>query len=182
MTRMPTFVLQSVIPLMFLLAIPGLDRRKILLAWPLTHAPDIDYVWGHHRATLHNVWVVLPFVALLLWGTLRAPRNAPLAQWGAIGGVYVGSHVLMDVWAGGSTLFYPLSLHTYCYYGYVDVKTATNTPIIDFGECSFEGVPTVAETYPWLWGIETAFLAFLIPATLAALAWRWWTRRRAPSE
>lgn len=176
---MPTFVLQSVIPLMFLLALPGLDRRKILLLWPLTHAPDLDYVIGYHRATLHNVWVVLPFVAAFVWAAAFAsPRRPALAQWMGIAGVYVGSHVLMDVWAGGSTLFYPLSLRTYCYYGYVDVKTATNTPIVDFGACSFTGIPVVSETYPWLWGIETSFLAFLVPATLAVLGWRWWAGRR----
>ena len=179
---MPTFVIQSVIPLMFLLSLRRLDWRKIVLLWPLTHAPDLDYVIGYHRATLHNVWIILPFIAAFVWASAFAnPRRPALAEWMLIGGVYVGSHVLMDIWAGGSTIFYPFSLWTPCYYGDIDILTATNTPEVYFTKCTYDGIPVVAERYPWLWGIETAFLAFLLPATVAALAWRWWAARRAPS-
>lgn len=182
---MPTFVLQSVIPLLFLLAIPRIDRRKVLLAWPLTHAPDLDYLnaLGPHRASGHNVFILLPFLAVLVWSLWGAsPRRPALAQWMGIALVYLTSHIVMDVFAGGVTLFYPVSTFTACYYGYVDVQTATDTPLIDFGQCSFDGIPTVAETYPWLWTIETAFLAFLIPAALAVVAYRVWRARRAPAE
>jgi hypothetical protein len=176
---MPTFVLQSVVPLLFLLALPWLDRRKIWLAWPLTHLPDLDYLVGYHRATGHNLWVVLPFVALAAWGWRKA--RPELVQWGAIGAVYVGSHLLMDVFAGGVTLLYPLSLHTTCYYAEIQVVTATNTPFLDAGRCSFEGVPTVATVYTWLPYTEAALLAFLVPAAFGALGWRLWRRRRTRS-
>jgi len=173
----PTFVLQSVIPLLFMLALPWLDRRKVFLAWPLTHLPDLDYVIGHHRATGHNLWVLLPFVALAVWGWRKARPD--LLQWGVIASVYVGSHLLMDAFAGGVTLLYPLSLHTTCYYAQIDVVTATNTPLVDAGRCSFEGIPTVSEVYNWLPWNESAMLAFLVPATLGALGWRAWMRRKA---
>lgn len=176
---MPTFVLQSVIPLLFLLALPGLDRRKVLLAWPLTHAPDIDYLLVPHRAVAHNVFILLPFLAVLAWSLRPETRSPARVEWMVVCLTYLASHIVMDVFAGGVTLLYPLSVHTTCYYGYVDVLTATNTPIIDFGRCSFEGVPTVATTYPWLWGIETAFLAFLVPAALLAWGVAWWRARRA---
>ena len=173
---MPTFVLQSVIPLLFMLAMPWLDRRRVLLAWPITHLPDIDYLLPPHRALAHNLFIVLPFVAVGLW----AWRNArpTLAQWMLIASVYLLSHIVMDVFAGGVTLLYPLSVHTTCYYAEIKVVTATNTPYLDAGRCSFTGVPTVAEVYTWLPYTESALLAFLVPAALAVLAWRLWKRRR----
>lgn len=176
---MPTFVLQSVVPLMFMLSMPWLDRRKVLLAWPLTHLPDLDYVIGFHRATGHNLFVLLPFVAVGAW----AWRNgrAPLTEWMIIATVYVGSHLLMDVFAGGVTLLYPLSVHTTCYYAEIQVVTATNTPFLDAGRCSFEGVPTVSPLYTWLPYTEAALLAFLVPGTLAVLGWRAWRRGRRVS-
>lgn len=166
------------IPLLFLLSLPWLDRRKVLLAWPLTHLPDFDYWLPPHRALGHNLWILLPFLALWTWSTRKGRPD--LAQWGMIASVYVGSHLLMDVFAGGVTLLYPLSLHTTCYYAQIRVVTATDTPFIDAGRCSFEGVPTVAEVYTWLPSSEAALLAFLVPATLAVLAARLIARRRDP--
>lgn len=135
---------------------------------------------GYHRATLHNVWVLVPFAAVLLWSLRKETRDPGLAEWMAIALTYVGSHLLMDVFAGGVTLLYPLSLYTLCWTWTIDVVTATNTPVVTFGPCSFEGIPTVAEIYPWLPWNEAAFLAFLIPATLVVVAWRLWRRWRRP--
>lgn len=172
--RLPTFVLQSIIPLMFLLSIPRLDRRLVLILWPLTHFPDVDYVMGHHRATAHNLWILLPFLGVGLWAWRRA--RPELAQAMLIGGTYVASHLVMDALAGGVTLLYPFSLHTTCYYAQIRVLTATNTPYVDAGRCSYEGVPVVSEVYTWMPANEAALLAFLAPATLAILLARAWRR------
>lgn len=179
MPDLPTFVLQSVIPLMFLLAIPGLDRRKVLLLWPLTHVADLDYVIGHHRATGHNVWLLVPLVAILVWSLLPQHRHPARAQTMLIALAYMGSHIVMDVFAGGVTLFYPFSTYTACFYGEVNVYTATNTPEVILEQCSFDGIPVVATKYAWLWGIEAAFLAFLVPATLGVLGWKLVRRYRS---
>lgn len=175
---MVSFVIQSVIPLLFLLSLPWLDRRKVLLAWPLTHVMDLDYVVGHHRATLHNVWVLLPFLAVLLWSLRPATRDPGRAQWMTICLVYLASHLTMDVFAGGITLFYPLSEFTLCWFAAIDVVTATNTPIVYFEPCSFTGIPVVSEVYAWLSWNEAAFLAFLLPAWAGALVYHLATRRK----
>jgi hypothetical protein len=172
----PTFVLQSVVPLLFMLSLPWLDRRKVLLAWPLTHLADLDYAFGFHRATTHNLFVVLPFVLVGLWAWREG--RAGLAQWMLVASIYTGSHIAMDIFAGGVTLLYPFSVHTTCYYAEIKVVTATNTPFLDAGRCSFSGVPTVATVYTWLPYTEAALLVFLVPATLAVLGWRAWKRRR----
>lgn len=164
---------------MFLLSIPWLDRRKVLLLWPLTHLPDFDYVVGHHRATGHNLFLLLPFLILLLVSLRPATRNRNHTQWSLIALTYLGSHILMDIFAGGVTLLYPLSTYTVCYYAAIDVITATNTPLYYFEPCSREGIPTVATLYEWLPANEGALLAFLIPATLLILALERYRRRRA---
>jgi len=173
----PTFVLQSVIPLMFMLSMPWLDRRKVLLLWPLTHLPDIDYVLGPHRAVAHNLFILVPFIAVGLYAWRHGRR--PLAEAMLIANVYLASHIVMDIFAGGVTLLYPLSVHTTCYYATIRVVTATNTPFLDAGRCSYDGIPVVAEIYTWLPGTEAALLVFLVPATLAALAWRALRRKQA---
>lgn len=173
---MPTFVLQSVVPLLFMLSLPFVDRRKVVLAWPLTHLPDLDYVIGHHRATGHNLFLLLPFLLVGAWAWRKGRED--LVMWMGIASVYIGSHLLMDVFAGGVTLLYPLSLHTTCYYAEIQVVTATNTPYLDAGRCSFEGIPTVSAVYTWLPATESALLAFLLPSAAAVLLWRAWRRRQ----
>jgi membrane-bound metal-dependent hydrolase YbcI (DUF457 family) len=155
------------------------DRRKVLLAWPLTHLADLDYVVGYHRATMHNVWVLLPFAVALAWSLRPSTPNRELAEWMAVCLTYLGSHLLMDVFAGGITLLYPFSRFTLCWDWSIDVVTATNDLRVNWGPCSFTGIPVVAEVYPWLPWNEAAFLAFLVPATLVALAWRLTVRLRA---
>ena len=172
---MPTFVLQSVIPLMFMLSMPWLDRRKVLLAWPFTHLPDIDYVIGYHRATAHNLFILLPFIGVGLFAWRTGRRE--LSEFMLIAFIYVASHITMDAWAGGVTLLHPFSDHTTCYYAEINVVTATNTPIVDAGRCSFEGIPVVSTIYNWLPSTEAAMLVFLVPATLAVLAWQLWRRK-----
>lgn len=173
-------MLQSIIPLMFLLAIPGIDRRKVILLWPLTHLPDLDYVVGHHRATGHTALILLPILAVMLYHLRPATRDRNRAEWMAIALTYLGSHILMDIFAGGVTLLYPFSTYTVCYYAAIDVVTATNTPVYYLEACSREGIPTVAKIYEWLPANEGALLAFLVPATLLLLAWRRFRRTRRP--
>lgn len=170
-------MLQSVIPLLFLLSLPWLDRRKVLLAWPFTHLPDVDYLFEPHRAVAHNLFILLPFVAVGIYALRTARRE--LAEYMLVAGIYVASHLVMDIFAGGVTLLYPLSLHTTCYYAEIRVVTATNEPFLDAGRCSFEGVPTVSAVYTWLPSTEAALLVFLVPATAAAIAWGF---RRQRSE
>lgn len=172
-------MLQSVVPLLFLLSMPWLDRRLVLILWPLTHLPDIDYLLIPHRALAHNVWILLPFLGVGIWAWRKG--RVELTQAMIIGSIYVASHIVMDIFAGGVTLLYPLSNYTTCYYAEIKVVTATNTPFLDAGRCSFDGIPTVATIYTWLPSTEAALLAFLIPATLAVLAWRAWWRRRHPA-
>ncbi len=153
---------------MLLLANRRLDHRKVWLLWPLTYLPDIDYFFGFHRATLSNIFVLLPFIAALAWYWLPKHRDMVKVEWLGIALIYLTSHMVMDAFSGGTVFFYPLSDYTYCYVAAIDVITATNTPVYYFEACSRSGIPTVSTVYPWLDVEDGAILAFLIPSALVA--------------
>lgn len=165
---MPSFVVHGVVPLLFLLALRRLDAKKIWILWPLTFLPDADYFFGFHRATTGNVFVLLPFLAALVYALWPPRRDWALAEWMGIALVYLGSHLLMDVFTGGTVLLYPFSTYNYCFNLSIWVYTATNTLEPNIGFCSAPGIPTVSPIYPWLSYSEGAILAFLVPAGLAA--------------
>ena len=177
---MPSFVVHGVIPLLFLLAIRPLSARRVWMLWPLTFLPDLDYFFGFHRATFTNLFVLLPIVAFGAYAWRR--KRVDWMQFALIAFVYLGSHLVMDALTGGIVPFYPFSTQTFCYYGEIDVVTATNTMRPDFEACSHAGVPQVAELYPWLGQVDTAVLAFLVPASLAVAGWQWWRGRTAASD
>lgn len=178
---MPSFVIHAMLPLLFLLALPGLDRRKVWWLWPLTFLPDLDYFvpGAFHRATLGNVFILLPFALVLAWHLRPQTRNWARVEWMGLAIVYLGTHLLMDVFAGGSVLLYPFTDRTICYVAAIDVVTATNTPIFWLEACSYDGIPVVSEVYPWLSVTEGAMLAFLLPAWLATAGWTLARRRAA---
>lgn len=157
------------------------------ILWPLTFLPDADYlIVGLHRAVTGNVFITLPFFAVL--GYAAYTRRRELAEWMGIALVYLTSHLVMDVFTGGSVLLWPFTDYNFCYYAGINVVTATNTLQPFFEVCSAPGVPTVSPVYPWLSVTEAAMLAFVLPAGLAiaAVNLRSYLRERraprAPSE
>jgi hypothetical protein len=183
---MPSITIHLLVPLLVLLATRRFDPRKVWILLPLTLLPDADYFLpGLHRAALTNLWVLAIPLALYVIATTR-PHLRPVDDLPAIGGarewalialVYLGSHLVMDMFTGGIVPLYPLSDWTACFYGYIEVETATNTPHFYFGQCSHDGIPQVIDVYTYLDLDETAMWAFVLP-TLAALAMTTFIRRR----
>lgn len=168
---MSSLAIHSVVPLLFLLALRPLDARKVWILWPLTILYDLDYFLGIHR-TATNVWTLLPFVAVLAWAWRKGRWS--LMQWMIVALVYLASHLVMDTFTGGTVLLYPLSDRTFCYYAEILVRTSDNTMYPSIEDCSHPGVPTVAPVYPWLSGLDTAMLMFVLPAGLAVAAIHLW--------
>jgi hypothetical protein len=168
---MPSFTVHLAVPLLFLLALRRFDARKVWILWPLTLASDLDYfIPGFHRAATTNLFVLMPFLVGLVVAARSRPFDRGLAEWMVIALVYLLSHFVMDTFQGGIVPLYPLSDYTVCYYGGVDVITATNTLQPYFEACSHEGIPTVVERYPWVSSVDMAMLAFLVPSALVASA------------
>lgn len=154
-----------------LLSIRRLDARKVWALWPLTFLPDIDYfVSDIHRALTGNVFIMLPFLGVLLWAAWGPKRRPQLVEWMVISIIYLGSHLIMDVFTGGSVLLWPITDYNFCFLAYILVRTATNTMEPHFESCSAPGVPVVSEVYPWLSVTEGAILAFVLPIGLAMAA------------
>jgi hypothetical protein len=172
-----SFTILVLLPLLTFLAIPYLDRGKVWACLPLTFLPDLDYFVGIHREWLHNVFVLVPFLALFAAGLVR--NNREWTQWGLIATGYVGSHLIMDIFVGGETILWPLTNYNLCYYATIDVNTSTNTPIYAHGWCSQYGAPTVSAIYPFLEAPETAEWAFVLATLLALGIWEIGGPRRA---
>ncbi len=162
------------IPLLVLLALRMAPARVALLMLPFTLIHDIDYWIGTHRATLHNIFVVLP--ALFLWYKWRnePPQRATYA---GVSAYYLASHVFLDLFAGGVVLLYPLwnmNIYLNCR---VLVETATDTII---PTCTTElgrGAPTVVDVYTWISPFEISIVVWSLGMLGGLYALRWYRER-----
>jgi len=91
------------LPLLFLLAIK-VDARKALLLAPLAVLPDLDALFGLHRALGHSfVPILVVPMALLAYSHLRRPG---WVQAVVIVQFYLASHVVLDL--GGVAFLWPV--------------------------------------------------------------------------
>ena len=180
---MPSFIPHLVAPVLVALAFFPMRRRQILLWAPMVWVPDLDYFFAvaYHRALLSNIWLPLLMAGGLAW--MWRKRDPAAAFWeyatrpGAPGGLlltcyYFLSHILMDIFAGGVVVLWPLSLANVFLFFQIRVDTATNTPVTDAAGGLEQGVPEIAADYTWLSAIDVAVSAFLITCILAWLGWK----------
>ena len=98
---MPDWPIHLIVPLLALLIVSKKeDHKYILLLLPLAVVPDFDTFLTQHRALLHNIFIPSFF---LLFGLLLKEKRSIFI----IASVYLASHVFMDIFDGGTVLFYP---------------------------------------------------------------------------
>ncbi len=174
---MPSFIVHGLIPLLLLLALRLTSVRVALLMLPFTWLADLDYWFGFHRATTSNIFWLLPFLlAWYLWREHR-PTWAPYA---AVASYYLASHMILDIFAGGVVLFWPLWDQTFFWQILVLVNTQTGETDVVNDPGSFEGVPEVAEVFAWISPFEAAMLALTVIVVGATLLYRHWPTRTVP--
>lgn len=178
-------------PLLFALAFLPATRKRILLWSPIVWAPDLDYFFAreYHRAALSNIWLPLILIGVLVFLWRRRDPDARFLEWmwrpGAPANLslvtyYLLSHTLMDIFAGGVVLLWPLSLTNFYLFFQIVVDTATNEPVAR-GEGGTEpGIPEVAPSFEWWSTIDTAILVFVVVATGLWLLYRAWHQRAYP--
>lgn len=167
---MPSFVVHGLIPLLLLLALRLAEPKQALAALPFTWLPDLDFWLGVHRATTSNVFILLP--TLYLWWRWREDKPA----WSTYAGLatfYLGSHLIMDLFAGGIVPLWPLLDTTVFWHFLIQVNTETGQPDVTSNPGTHEGAPQVVEVFTWLSPIEAAMLALTVVATAGVLAWRY---------
>lgn len=171
---MPSFVIQATIPLLVMLAIRQLAWRRVVALVPLAFLPDLDYFVGVHRASLHNVFILVP-VAAWFWWEMRRGAGWARAEYAAIAGGYLGSHLIMDAFVGGISPLWPLDASAVFLWVAIEVNTRTNDLDLIFDPGTLPGAPTTSETFLWLSPTDVAILVVLAVAT--GLTWvRWRTR------
>ena len=96
-------LMHLVLPLLFLLALRVDTRRAVLLA-PLAVLPDLDALFGLHRALGHSfIPIVLVPMAVLIYSRLKRPYWVPVVL---IAQFYLASHVILDM--GGVAFLWPI--------------------------------------------------------------------------
>lgn len=185
---MPSFVPHFVAPVLLALAFFPATRRRILAWSPFVWVADLDFlVQSVHRAATHTLLIPMALFAavLALWRRRDpearfwefawrpgAPANLVLATY------YYTSQILMDVFAGGVVLFWPLWNVNFSLSFVLLLNTRTNTfqPHGDAG--ATPGPPEVNPLFPWISSVDTAMLAFLAAVLLTWLAVKGWQRWR----
>lgn len=180
----PHIVLPALVALAFFRSLP---RVWVMAMAPIVWLQDLDYLSpGEHRVYSHNIFVpLIPLVILFLLHR-RNPLGLTLRNFATRPGLpvalllasyYLASHVLLDIFAGGVVLFWPL-LNTNIFIDFeIWLNTKTNT-FLPQGEAGTSiGAPDVAPMYPWLSYVDTATLALLAGVALLLLFLRW---RRKP--
>ncbi len=187
---MPSFLPHLVVPGLVALAFLPIPRKRILALSPLVFLPDLDYVIpSEHRAVTHSALIPFSIAAALvvLW-RLKDPatRFAEFATRPghpanlALAAFYIGSHLLMDVFAGGVVLFWPfVDVNFYSAFE-IRLNTATNefTPAAEAGTSA--GAPELSPEYLWFSTEHTAIAVFLLACLAAGLVFAWRRRRTGP--
>lgn len=167
---MPTAILHLLIPPLLLVATRRFPLRLVLALLPLSLLPDVDFFIPPHRALFHSAFLVAAL--LLLWNHWRPALPARAAAC-LVGAFYLGSHSLMDLFAGGVVPFWPLSDTTFYFDAYVliDTRTLEFFPTLQPG--TEAGVPEVSPLYEAFNGDHAAIVALTL-VTFGA-----WVVRRA---
>ncbi|MFP3909420.1 MAG: hypothetical protein ACOC5L_04700 [Halobacteriota archaeon] len=106
---MPTFAFHLAITLIFLTIFLRKDESKYaLLLLPFGVVSDLDCFFGVHRATLHNLAIiVIPLILYIPWRNREESKYLPVAS------ALIALHVISDGFATGVFLLYPLSSVSY---------------------------------------------------------------------
>ncbi len=178
---MPSFIVHLLVPILLLLALRLAPPKAALLMLPFTFFPDLDFWVGVHRATTSNIFILLP--GLLLWYWWRQ-QGDDRAIYPAVATFYLASHLLMDIFAGGVVLFWPVWDRNFFWLIQIVVNTQTGEPDIRSDPGTSQGAPQVAEFFQWVSPFEAAMLALTVVAVAGTLAYRWWQQRppKGPAE
>lgn len=106
---MPTFAFHLAITLIFVtILLKKEEATYALLLLPFGLISDLDCFFGVHRATLHNlVVIVIPLIFYILFKNREKSKYLPMAS------ALIGLHIISDGFTTGVFLLYPFSHMSY---------------------------------------------------------------------
>ena len=97
-------VYHAIVPMLAAL-LAGVERRRALLAAPLSVVPDLDILLAGHRVYFHNIAFIAAVLALVYAAMGR--------RWLGVAALYTASHIVLDAFTGGVAALWPLSSRVY---------------------------------------------------------------------
>ncbi len=198
---MSNVTIHLVIPVLVLIATRLFPTKQVIMWAPFALVPDLDtalnlisfYAMGDpilaHRSFLHNIFVFMPtlILALVLWYRMLGDQSGLAGasweeKWRAFSSVRWGyasvlvtfflfSHVFLDMFQGGVTLFWPF-VNTYVYPQiFIWVDMTTGMPSGEANVVTGPGAPTLSRRFPWLTP-EQIGIWILVLMGAAASIWR----------
>jgi len=198
--RVSSFLIHLLIPVLIVLSV-GVFRIRDAWVWSWgAWLNDVDYLgwslhkafgWPNlHRALFHNVFL-LALALGLSWRAWRRWRPAVGERtltgfagakpgWLLVPFFYT-THLVLDLFAGGLSLFWPITTRTFYWDFEIDVDTthAIPKPIIDSQTGTAPGVVNVSEIYQWMNPEQFAFFLLYVVALVLTIVYERVQGRRA---
>lgn len=96
---MPSPIIHIIVPLAILLVLLKDDKYIKYSVFALF--PDLDNFSGMHRALFHNIFIVIA-ISLLIYFIIKDEKVT------AVIFIFMFSHIILDLFNGGASLFFPI--------------------------------------------------------------------------
>lgn len=187
-----SFLTHLLIPVLVLAATGAFRLRDVWVwSWP-AWINDVDYLgwvfhvkWGWpnvHRALFHNAWLLVAMLLLgwTAWERWHARTRAPWRAFARARPAWIlvpffyASHLVLDLFAGGLTIFWPLSDRSVFWDFTIDFDTSKPIPqpqvVSEPG--TYVGVPDVSQIYTWMNAEQFAILVLYLLSLVVMLTRR----------
>ncbi|MGZ4940901.1 MAG: hypothetical protein ACXV5P_01205 [Halobacteriota archaeon] len=170
---MPDLLLHLIVPLAALLLF--YDRRYrmyVLLLCPLAILPDIDHLapGDFARMWLHNIFVLLPPLLAGVYAYEKGYKRAYNIAFIAL--FYLSCHILLDLFQGGVSLFYPVANNNYAVIFDLLKQGQNVTPNIAFNVSVPRRDPSLAQDVVSSVSVAIAVIFIFVAAMRAVLTGR----------
>lgn len=96
---MPSPVIHIIVPLVILLIL--LKDNKYIKYSLFALLPDLDNFSGMHRALFHNIFIIIA-ISFLIYFIIKDEKVT------AVIFIFMFSHIILDLFNGGASLFFPI--------------------------------------------------------------------------
>lgn len=172
---MPTLAFHLAITFIFLTIFLKKEESKYaLMLLPFGLVSDLDCFFGVHRATLHNLAIiVIPLIIYILFRKREGSKYLPVAS------ALIALHIISDGFTNGVFLLYPFSHMSYDFELWLGLTMEGVRFILEYitvgevGEVVYETTPTPKVPMVPVISSGTEFIVLLLAILLFSSKFNW---------